>query len=144
MNWVYHLSLVRAIQKAPEASQRLILGCTAKDIEAGQQALPKGFRGAAESAGRWIEAGGDPAAAVDIVADARQRGISFGDITTHFRSLRIGEREGSALSLTRTLARTLDEYQKRFPKTTDDQRIGAVRSLLSILEKETPEKVATF
>jgi len=136
VNRAYCLTLINALHEASEAIQRTICGCTTNEVQAGTGHFPTGFWGAAESVGRWIEVGGDKGQAVEIVTDARKRNISFGDIAKHFRNLRLGEKKGNAISLTIALARTLDEYQKTFPKTTMQQRRAALMSLLEDLEED--------
>jgi hypothetical protein len=143
MNHVYGMLFLGAVRSATENTQKRIWGGTAVEIENGSHAFPKGYRTMAESAGRWIDAGGDAAEAVQIVRDARQRGISFGDLAKHFRSLRLGKKEGSVLSLLTVLCRAIDEYRKTFPKTTDQQCIGAAESLCGILEEQRAETTKT-
>lgn len=122
INEGFRAAFLAALSCAGTEMQCTIWGCTDAEIMTKAGRFPKGFLTVAESAGRYIEAtGADDQAVVRIVADARKQGISFGDIAAHFRRLRLGEKVGNVRSLTIALARTLDEYRKRFPKTTDAQ-----------------------
>ena len=122
---------LQIILAAGEETQRTVWGCIGDDIMAGRGKFPKGWKAAAVAIGRYAET--DDALAADmvarIVADARRDGISFGQIATHFRRLRIGEREGNAHSLAAALARTVDEYRRRFPKTTEQQVRAALQTV---------------
>jgi len=121
---------MQVVQNTDADTQRAVWGCTGDDIRDGTRNLPKGWKTAAVSIGKYLEAtDDDPARVAGIVAEARRDGISFGDIAAHFRRLRLGDREGNAHSLTMALARALDEYRKRFPKTTDQQERDALQQL---------------
>jgi hypothetical protein len=61
-------------------------------------------------------------------------------IRSHFRSLRLGERQGNAIALWIELSRTIDAYLARFPATTKQMIVGAVESLLEVVcEQTAPE-----
>lgn len=113
------------------------------DILAGSGKLPRGYPTAATEIGRWIEGAPESekaeaaTVALQIVADARDKGISWRDIRTHFRKMRLGEREGNALSLFRHLARAYDEYIAKFPDTAQQARVGGVANLLNAIEEVT-------
>jgi hypothetical protein len=124
------------IERAGTEAQRAVWGCTSADIMAGTGNLPKGWRTAAASIGRYLAAtDDDPTHVAGIVVEARRDGISFGDIADHFRRLRLGDREGNAVSLTQALARALDEYRRRFPKTTDQQARAALQNVADALNE---------
>ena len=128
--WAFSMKFYNAIHNADADTQRAVWGCTKQQIMAGTGELPNGWKTAAASVGRYLEATDDePAHVAGIVAKARRDGISFGDIAAHFRRLRLGDREGNAVSLTQALARALDEYRKRFPKTTDEQARAALHNV---------------
>jgi hypothetical protein len=127
---------LQVVQIAGEDTQRTVWGCTCDDIMAGRGKFPKGWKTAAVSIGRYLEATGDVGEVVArIVADARGKGISFGEIAAHFRRLRLGDREGNADSLTQALARVLDEYRRRFPKTNGQQVRAALQNVLEAVQK---------
>jgi len=113
-------------------TQKTIFGATFIEVGAGKF-FAKGWHCAAEAAGRWIQAGYDPQEAVEIMTDARRRGISFSEIAAHFRQLRLGKRRGNLLL---ALARTVDHYRKQFPDTTQEQERAAVSALLELLEQD--------
>jgi hypothetical protein len=129
-----------AYHDASAEIQIRLMGFLPADILAGSAKLPRGYPTAATEIGRWIE--GAPEAeraeaetvALQIVANARDTGASWRDIRTHFRKMRLGEREGNALSLFRHLARAYDEYVAKFPNTTQQTRIGGIMNLLEAVE----------
>ena len=136
IDWAFMLAVQGPLQEADPDTQRAILGCTADEIKAGTHTWPHGFKTAAVEAGRYLEATGTDAAAVlRVIADARKAGTPWADIAAHYRRLRLGDREGNAWTLTKALARTLDEYRRRFPKTTPQQARAAVEDLLGLLDK---------
>jgi hypothetical protein len=139
MNFINGLEFESAAMDAPEEEQVAILGHSFNQKPSKGPFFPKGYRTAALEAGRWIKAGGEPAVAVSVVADARRAGISFGDIAAHFRALRLGEKEGDETALLLKLCRALAEYRKTFPKTTNQQARWAVARLLQIIEEREAE-----
>jgi hypothetical protein len=142
VNDAYRTEFTVVVQKAPAEIQKLVWGHTEAEIMgASGGSFARGYRAMAESIGRWIAAGGDREQALKVVVDALKRGLSFRDISEHFRRLRLGERQGKALSLYRALCRTVDDYRKRFPKTTNQQTITAVQSLLEGLESAQAELI---
>jgi hypothetical protein len=135
MDWSYLMVCLGAITKSDPDTQRLILGCTTSDLRSGKP-FPRGFRSAAVSAGRFISAvGADGGDVVRVLAEARRKGVLWRDIAVHYRKLRLGEREGNVWTLTKAFGRTVDEYRKRFPKTTDQQVRDALKALLGMLEE---------
>ena len=136
--WAFSMKFFNAIHNADADTQRAVWGCTYAQISAGTHRPPKGWQTAAGSVGRYLAAtDDDPAHVAGIVVKARRDGISFGDIAAHFRRLRLGDREGNAVSLTQALARALDEYRKRFPKTTDEQARAALHNVADQLRIRT-------
>jgi len=118
-----------------------IYGATGAEIKAGTKSFPPGWETMGESIGRALHAGTvTEEEALDIARDARARGMSYGYIAAHFRRLRLGDRGGNSVSLCKTLARTLDRYQARFPGTTATQRLAAVEDLLAIMRQEQIEE----
>lgn len=111
-----------------------VMGCTQKDTQNGKAGYPTGYRTAAQAAGRYIADTDDQAGAVQVFANARVNGFSYADIAAHFRKLRIGEKDGNALSLYMALNRTIERYRRTFPKTTEQQIRGALNSLVQELE----------
>ena len=136
--WAFSMKFFNAIHNADADTQRAVWGCTYAQISAGTHRPPKGWQTAAGSVGRYLAAtDDDPAHVAGIVVKARRDGISFGDIAAHFRRLRLGDRKGNAVSLTQALARALDEYRKRFPKTTDEQARAALHNVADQLRIRT-------
>lgn len=143
MDYIYRLETLRAIQKMKPETQEIILGFPLDNVKNGTKPFPPGYDTAATEIGRFIESRNDNAEAVDaameILIDARTRGIPWRDIRAHFRKLRLGEKQGNALSLTMQLARALDDYTRKFPATTKAVRVAAIRNLLAIVEDESTE-----
>ncbi len=135
MNDAYRTEFTAVVQKAPAETQTLVWGHTESEIMGTSGGgFPRGYPTMAESIGRWIAAGGEREQALAVVVDALKRGIAMGDIAVHFRRLRLGEREGKAVSLYRALCRTIHEFRKDFPKFNDQQTIAVVQSLLEKME----------
>lgn len=132
------LAFIGPLLKAADETNVRIMGCTWNDIKQGTHHFPPGFDTAATEIGRWLvsydESAEAQARALEIVGDARDEGISWTDIRAHFRKLRLGERQGNALSLFTHLARAYDEYISNFPATTDQARVAGIRNLLDAVE----------
>lgn len=146
LNEAYRLRATGRAFDLPDEEQRILFGSTKAEIWSGKGPgkFPPGWQTAAEEIGRFlvsIDAEDDTAAEyLRIVVQARRDGIGWRRIRSHFRSLRLGERRGNALSLLSELARTVDAYRSRFPATTDQMIAGAVRSLFGIVsERIDPE-----
>jgi hypothetical protein len=136
INFVFTLNIQGPWQEADPDTQRAIMGCTEADMRAGVGKYPRGWKTVAVEVGRFMEAtGADAADVLQMLADARKRGVPWADIADHYRRLRLGDREGNAWALTKALARTLDEYRRRFTKTTPEQTRAAVESLLALLDE---------
>jgi hypothetical protein len=128
---------VGAWLKADEELQIRIMGFAGDALKSGTSPLPRGFTTAAIEITRWVETHDRETAtqaALEIVAEARDKGLSWRDVKAHFRKLRLGEREGNAHSLTLHLSRAFDEYMSRFPATTRQAQAAAVRNLLEAIE----------
>lgn len=125
------------IRAAPDIQSR-IMNCSSDAIKAGTHRFPRGFDTAATEIGRWIEAQHDEdeakEAALLIVADARDEDIPWRQIRAHFRTMRLGEREGSAVSLFQHLARAFDDYRRMFPATPHTAQVAGIRNLLDAVE----------
>jgi len=135
-DWAFMMPVQGPLQKADTDTQRAILGCTADELKAGTHSWPRGFKTAAVEAGRYLKAtGADAGTVLRVIADARKAGTPWADIAAHYRRLRLGDRKGNAWTLTKALARTLDEYRRRFPKTPPEQTRAAVENLLDLLDK---------
>lgn len=139
VNMAFHGAAMRAVTDAGPKAQEAIWGWTPDEILRETGNFPKGWLTTAFEVGRWIKAGGDPAYAVEVLASMRQRGIAWSDIRACFRRLRLGEREGNAMSLLLALSRTIDEYRKTFPKTTDRQVIVALTDAIDAVRPEDDE-----
>jgi len=110
-----------------------------KDILGNHAGWPKGFKTAAIQVGKWVDAGGDEQSAFDVMAQARKDGISFGQIATHYKRLRLGEKQGTTAGVYLKLASAIDDYRKTFPKTTDWQIAEALDELRELFELEDDE-----
>jgi hypothetical protein len=140
VNAAYRQEWFRVFRHAPEELQLQLHGATFAQIAQGNSWKP-GWETMGESIGRALRAGTvTDEEALDIAADARARGMSYGYIAAHFRRLRLGERGGNSISLCKALAATVDRYQARFPGTTATQRLAAVEDLLAIIRQEQTEK----
>jgi len=132
----FRLAVISAIKEAGPDAQRAIWGYTESEIVVGKGRFPPGWKVAADAAGRYLAASGAPGVDVArVMEDARKRGISFGDIAAHYRALRLGEREGNPAALAGVLLRAVNDYWKRFPKTTPQQLRDAALVLLNHLKK---------
>ena len=138
IDYAHRMATFSAIRKAGEEIQTRVFGFTWNDIKLGTHHFPPGFDTAATEIGRWLtscdESEEASSAAVEIVTAARGKGISWADIRDHFRKLRLGERQGNALSLYAHLARAYDDYIRNFPATTDKARVAGIRNLLDAVE----------
>jgi hypothetical protein len=127
----------------PDDEQRVVFGFTQAEIMAGKGPgkFPPGWQTAAEEIGRFlVSIGADDDTAADylrVVVQARRDGIGWRRIRSHFRSLRLGERQGNAIALWIELSRTIDAYLARFPATTKQMIVGAVESLLEVVSEES-------
>jgi hypothetical protein len=141
MNNAYRLSALGPALRLLTAEERTVLfGATDDELRSGGT-FPRGWDSAALELGRLlhgIDADDDTAADyLRVAVNARRDGVSWRAIRSHFRSLRLGERQGNALSLLSELARTIDCYRSRFPATTDQMIVGAVESLLEVVSEES-------
>ncbi len=144
LNNAYRLSATGPALRLLTPEERTVLfGATDDELRRGGT-FPRGWDSAALELGRLlhgIDADDDTARRFLLIAvNGRRDGVSWRAIRSHFRSLRLGERCGNAVSLLSELARTVDAYRSRFPATTDQMIAGAVRSLLGIVsERIDPE-----
>ncbi len=143
MNTAYRAAATGPAQRLLSAEERaVLLGPTGDDLKRGGR-LPRGWDSAALEIGRLLSAIDDDDTArgyLLVAVNARRDGVSWRVIRSHFRALRLGERQGNALSLLSELARTIDGYRSRFPATTEQMILGAVRNLFDIVsERIDPE-----
>lgn len=128
-----------ALRTLTAGERTVLLGADDEQRRSGAR-LPRGWSSTALEIGRLLEqidADDETARGYLLVAvNARRDGVSWRAIRSHFRSLRLGERQGNALSLLSELARTIDAYRSRFPATTDQMIVGAVESLLGIVSEQ--------
>ncbi len=73
-------------------------------------------------------------AVLETIKNALNTGVSWKAIRAHFRELRLGQRQGNALSLYAHLSAAYDEYILRFPATTQKQRIAGIQNLLESVD----------
>ena len=150
MNQAYRLGALRIAFDLPDDEQRILFGFTKTEAFAGKARtgkFPKGWGNTADEIGRFlVSLAGDESAEAEwlrIAVNARRNGIPWRDIRSHFRALRLGQRQGNAMALTTELARTIDGYRSRFPATTDQQMIGAVESLLEVLSERIGDETGS-
>lgn len=120
VNWVFMLDVLNLINNASEDVQRIVWGCTARDLESGNAKFPKGWTTFTPEIGRYIADASDDEkqTVLNVIVDARQRGLSWSDIGAHFRTLRLGERSGNKPALIAAICRAIDQFRKQFPKTS--------------------------
>lgn len=143
-NEAYRAAAMGPALRLLSAGERAVLFGVDDEQRRSGATLPRGWSSAALEIGRLLERIDDDDETARgyllIAVNARRDGVSWRAIRSHFRSLRLGERQGNALSLLSELARTIDGYRARFPATTDQMIAGAVRSLLGIVcEENDPE-----
>jgi hypothetical protein len=142
-NEAYRLRATGRVFDLPDDEQRVVFGFTQAEIMAGKGPgkFPPGWQTAAEEIGRFlVSIGADDDTAADylrVVVQARRDGIGWRRIRSHFRSLRLGERQGNAIALWIELSRAIDAYLARFPATTKQMIVGAVESLLEVVSEES-------
>jgi len=142
MSEVMGMTAFSAVSEASEDDQRLIWGWTKKELEAGRPCpMPKGWKTASVEIGRYIQTmGASCAGVVSLMVGARKRNLPWSDIGAHFRKLRLGEREGNSSSMLMVLSRAVDDYRKRFPKTSSEQVLKAIVNLKGIIEHEMQQR----
>jgi hypothetical protein len=150
-NEAYRLRAVRIAFDLPDEEQRVLFGFTKAEAwngKAGTGRFPPGWKTAAEEIGRFlVSLAGNKSAETEwlrVAIEARRNGIPWRDIRSHFRAIRLGKRQGNAISLTTELARTIDGYRSRFQATTDQQMIGAVESLLEVLSERIGDETGSL
>jgi len=139
MNNAYRLSATGPALRLLTPEERTVLfGATDDELRRGCT-FPRGWDSAALELGRLlhgIDADDEAARRFLLIAvNARRDGVSWRAIRSHFRSLRLGERQGNAIALWIELSRTIDAYRSRFPATTDQMIVGAVESLLEVVSE---------
>lgn len=144
VNYAYRLRALRpVVHRMPDGDRADLLGCTVGDIRKGAARFPRGWDTTAEEIGRFLHAIDADDDTEDkylrVALKARRDGLSWRDIRSHFRRLRLGDRHGNSMSLTRELAVTIDGYRSRFPDTADEVIQAAVESLLSIVTTTAAE-----
>jgi hypothetical protein len=139
VNWVFMLQALRLVRNASEDVQRIVWGCTADDIESGNARFPKGWTTYAPEIGRFlieIDDDDDRADVLNVIVEARQRGLSWSDIGEHYRTLRLGEKTRNEDALTKALLRVVHEFRKRFPKTPEHVFVNAAARVNAALAAE--------
>ena len=146
MNVAFRYAAYRPAMKLLSAGERADLFEATDEELRRVGTFPRGWDSAALEIGRLlsaIDADDETARGYLLVAvNARRDGVSWRAIRSHFRSLRLGERCGNALSLLSELARTIDAYRSRFPATTDQMIAGAVRSLFGVVSERIDTETA--
>ena len=132
VNWVFMLDVLRLVLDASEDVQRTVWGCTSDDVNSGKAKFPPGWTTFAPEIGRYIADADDDEKqnVLNVIVDARERGLTWSDIGAHFRNLRLGEKTGNRDALVSALCRTVDHFRKQFPKTSDHVFVEALRIVL--------------
>ena len=119
VNEVFMFELLGLVEDATEDVQRIVWGCTKSEIASGTANFPRGWKTFAPEIGRYLSIADDDEKqnSLNVIVDARQRGLSWSDIGAFFRTLRIGERIGNKPALIAAICRTIDQFRKQFPKT---------------------------
>jgi len=137
VNHAHGMILVSMFSHATEQDQRDLCGHTESEIMAGT-AKQLRWHSAANEIGRYVEAIGDTdevrAAVLSVILDARRNGMNWGAIAAHFRKQRLGQRKGNAISMMTHLCRAFDEYMAKFPATTHEMQVAAIRNLMDTVE----------
>lgn len=134
-----------AYNAASAEVQIRIMGFLPAALLAGTARLPRGYPTAATEIGRWIneapkyEEAEATTAALEIVADARDNGVSWSKIRAHFRTIRLGERRGNANSLQKHLSHALKGYVRRYPATFHSAQVLGIQHLLENVERGNVE-----
>ena len=105
-------------------------------------AFPRGWPSVAYELGRLVDM--DKEYAVECLrglVDARRRGVSWGGCRAVLRTMRLGRRDGSSVSLLIALSRTVDAYRRQFPATTDRQIVASCESLLDTVRTGSEQEI---
>ena len=129
MNEQYATKFWHFVMDAPEEEQIAVLG---KRWNQCIHHFPKGSVTAATEIGRYMEwccATKDNERTVyQQVVTARREGHAWTHIKGWYRQRRLGKKEGNAISLTLELCRTIDDYKRRFPCTTQQMMESAIQT----------------
>jgi hypothetical protein len=140
VHYAYRMVATSRAMRLLSADERAVLFGPTDEAMQRREAFPRGWDSAAVEIGRLLSAidqDDDTVRGYLLVAvNARRTGDSWRTIRSHFRSLRLGERQGNAVSLLMELARAIDGYRSRFPATTDRMTLAAVRSLVEVISEQ--------
>ena len=133
VNEVFMFELLGLVEDATEDVQRIVWGCTKSEIASGTANFPRGWKTFAPEIGRYLSIADDDEKqnSLNVIVDARQRGLSWSDIGAHFRTCRLGEREGNPGALSLAINRAINDFKKRFPKTSEDDIFECLRDVLN-------------
>ena len=144
-NTAYRLLCLGKVRRLLSVEElQTLLGFTWEELRDGIKPFPRGWDSAANEIGRFIA---DDETARDyllVAVNARRDGMPWRLIRSHFRNLRLGERQGNSLSLLTELARTVDDYCLRFPATTHQMITGAANSLLEIVSEKSDSETGSL
>jgi hypothetical protein len=139
VNWVFMLDVLQLVTSSSKDIQQIVWGCTSDDLESGKKKFPPGWMTFAPEIGRYIANADDDEkqTVLHVIVDARERGLSWRDIGSHFRTLRLGEKSGNRAALISALCRTVNQFRQQFPKTPDSVVDEALQiTLLAVRSKE--------
>jgi hypothetical protein len=134
LNFWLSVELTRIIKKLSDERANEVFGFTYDDMrDARHPEKRKGMMTASVQIIRWIETHGTEEGALDIIADARGNEFSWAIIGNHFRTLRLGKREGNAQSLTQAMTVAFDKFMARYPATNLKVQVAAIENLLDVV-----------
>ena len=134
INSMFSQEVLCMFNHATKKIQRIVWGCTSDEIMSGSKDFGPGWRTYTPEIGRYIAECDDEAGDVrNCIIDARKRGLSWSDIAAHFRKLRLGEKSGNKSALTADLCRTINQFRKQFPKTSDEIVGDAIDDVAAIV-----------
>ena len=133
VNHIFMQDVLQLIIGADESVQRTVWGCVKSEIASGTANFPRGWKTFAPEIGRYLSIADDDEKqnALNVIVDARQRGLSWSDIGAHFRTCRLGEREGNPGALSLAINRAINDFKKRFPKTSEDDIFECLQHVLN-------------
>jgi hypothetical protein len=140
INACYRQAWMSVAGRQNKEIQQKIFGATTEEIMSGTKRLPLGWQTEGESIGRALISGSvKEDEAVDIVLNARGDKVPACVIASHFRKIRLGEKNGCALALTSALLKACNKYQRQFPATTKKQRLTAIQNLFDLFQGQQME-----
>jgi hypothetical protein len=125
-NTYYSMFCMDLLEGTDDDAQRYIMNTSFADIQRGAGRISG--RGLMVEIGRWFVAAGEAEADSAIVdaVNMRKRGMSSSGVARAIRARRIGQEEENQFILLRGITKTIEEYRKRFPKTSSETILGVL------------------